>query len=307
MIDADSGDGPIVLVGPLAHLEDGERAAITGVWVTDSRYGEQVKVSEARPLAPETSAALISYLRRIRNIGEKRAKLLIDRFGSERVLDAIDEEPAAAFRRVGLNPYRAQEAAASWNELRTIRRLHLLLAPHGLAYLAKRISDEYPNTAHRVITENPYELTRVFGVGFRVADRIARAGAESVDAIPGRVSAALVYALSEAEGRSGSTCLPSGQLLAAARDLLGSLPDEAAIDQLVEEGDLVRDGDWIYRTPTWELEQELSERVLEMLTAENDRGRLKPVEPDAVGGGGTHPDTGAAGRAFRPPSTTDCR
>ncbi len=286
VLDADSGDGPIVLVGPLAHLEDGERAAITGVWVTDSRYGEQVKVSEARPMAPETSAALISYLRRIRNIGEKRAKLLIDRFGTDRVLDAIDEEPAAAFRRVGLNPYRAEESAASWNELRTIRRLHLLLAPHGLAYLAKRISDEYPNTAHRVITENPYELTRVFGVGFRVADRIARAGAESVDAIPGRVSAALVYALSEAEGRSGSTCLPSGQLLVAARDLLGSLPDEDAIDQLVQDGDLVRDGDWIYRTPTWELEQELSERVLAMLTAQNGLGRLKPVEADAVGGAG---------------------
>ena len=124
------------------------------------------------------------------------------------------QEPAAAFRRVGLNPFRAEEAATSWNELRTIRRLHLLLAPHGLAYLAKRISDEYPNTAHRVITENPYELTRVFGVGFKVADRIARAHAESVEAIPGRVSAALVYALSEAEGRGGSTCLPVGQLLA---------------------------------------------------------------------------------------------
>ena len=178
--------------------------------MTDSRYGEQVKVSRRGRCLRRTSAALISYLRRIRNIGEKRAKLLIDRFGAERVLDAIDEEPAAAFRRVGLNPFRAQEAAASWNELRTIRRLHLLLAPHGLAYLAKRISDEYPNTAHRVITENPYELTRVFGVGFKVADRIARADAESVDAIPGRVSAALVYALSEAEGRAGSTCLPSG-------------------------------------------------------------------------------------------------
>ena len=265
VLDAECDDGPIVLVGPLIHLETGERAHVMGVWVTDSRYGDQVQVTEARPLPPEDRGALISYLRRIRNIGEARAKKLIDRFGTDHVLDSIDEEPAAAFRRVGLNPFRAEEAAASWNELRTIRRLHLLLAPHGLAYLAKRISDEYPNTAHRVITENPYELTRVFGVGFKVADRIARAHAESVDAIPGRASAAIVYALSEAEGRAGSTCLPVGQLLGAARDLLGQLPDEDAIDQLAQDGDLVRDGDWIYRRPTWELEQELSERVLTML------------------------------------------
>ena len=286
VLDAECDDGPIVLVGPLIHLETGERAHVMGVWVTDSRYGDQVQVTEARPLPPEDRAALISYLRRIRNIGEARAKKLIDRFGTEDVLDAIDQEPASAFRRVGLNPFRAEEAATSWNELRTIRRLHLLLAPHGLAYLAKRISDEYPNTAHRVITENPYELTRVFGVGFKVADRIARAHAESVDAIPGRISAALVYALSEAEGRAGSTCLPVGQLLGAARDLLGELPDEEAIEQLVEDGDLMRDGDWIYRAPTWELEQELSVRVLRMLDdGGSGGGKLGSVGEEVLSGG----------------------
>jgi exodeoxyribonuclease V alpha subunit len=289
VLDADSADGPVVLVGLLIHLENGERAHITGTVVTDSRYGEQVQVAEARPLPPEDGAALVSYLRRIKNIGEKRAKRLIDDYGAERVLDAIDEEPGAAFRRVGLNPFRAQEAAASWNELRTIRRLHLLLAPYGLAYLAKRISDEYPSTALRVIRENPYELTRVFGVGFRVADRIARAGAESPDAIPGRVSAAIVYALSEAEGRAGNTCLPFGQLLAAARDLLGEVPDEDAIDQLVQDGDLVRDGDWIYRTPTWELEQELTGRVLELLAGVDGDGggggKLKPAGEEVASAG----------------------
>jgi exodeoxyribonuclease V alpha subunit len=282
VLDADTAEDPVVLVGPLAHLEIGERAHITGAWVTDSRFGEQVQVSAARPLPPEDRGALISYLRRIRNIGDARAKKLIERFGPENVLEGIDAEPAAAFRRVGLNPFRAEEAAASWNELRTIRRLHLLLAPHGLAYLAKRISDEYPNTAHRVITENPYELTRVFGVGFKVADRIARAHADSVEAIPGRMAAALIYALSEAEGRGGSTCLPLGQLLAAARELLGSPADEQAVEQLVADGDLARDGDWIYRTATWELEQELSERVLSMLDGGAGEGRIRAVTEEVL-------------------------
>jgi exodeoxyribonuclease V alpha subunit len=283
VLDAESGDGPIVLVGPLSHLEIGERVHITGSLVTDSRFGEQVKVDEARPLPPEDGAALVSYLRRIKNIGEKRAKLLVDRYGADEVLDAIDAEPAVAFRRVGLNPFRAQEAASSWNDLRTIRRLHLLLAQHGLAYLAKRISDEYPSTAYNVIKENPYELTRVFGVGFKVADRIARGNAVPGESITGRVGAALIYALSEAEGRGGSTCLPVGQLQAAARDLLGETPEEAAIDQLVDDGDLVRDGDWIYRRPTWELEQELAERIEAMLAGTG--GKLKPVSGETAGDG----------------------
>ena len=317
VLDAEHEGDEIVLVGALSHLEERERVHVVGVWVRDSRYGEQIKVNEARPLAPSDGAALIAYLRRIKNIGEKRARTLVQRFGEQQVLDAIDSEPAAAFRQVGLNPYRAEEAARSWNELRTTRRLHMLLAPHGLAYLVKRISDEYRSTAYRVVTENPYELTRVFGVGFKVADRIARAGlaagrpiagggsvaggetigrgetaAESgrvgsasvndLDAIPGRTTAALVYALTEAEGRAGSTCLPLGQLLAAAGELLGRMPDEGAVETLIDDGDLMRDGDWIYRTATWALEQELAERITEMLR--NPAGKLKPVDPDAGGG-----------------------
>jgi exodeoxyribonuclease V alpha subunit len=296
VLDAEHDGDEIVLVGALSHLEDRERVHVIGVWVNDSRYGEQVKVSEARPLAPSDSAALVTYLRRIKNIGEKRAQTLVQRFGEQHVLDVIDDEPAAAFRQVGLNPFRAQEAAHSWNELRVTRRLHLLLAPYGLAYLVKRISDEYPSTAHRVVTENPYELTRVFGVGFKVADRIARAGVagaagggragsdsvEDVDAIPGRTTAALIYALTEAESRGGNTCLPLPQLLAAAAELLGRAPDEDAVDTLVADGDLMRDGDWIYRTATWELEQELAERIEAMLSTPPT---LKPVDPDAAGGG----------------------
>ena len=291
VVDAEHDGDEIVLVGPLSHLEAKERVHVIGLWVTDSRYGDQVKVSEARPLAPSDKEALVSYLRRIKGIGETRAKRLVERFGAERVLDQIDDEPAAAFRQVGLNPQRSEEAAHSWNELRATRRLHMLLAPHGLAYLAKRISDEYPSTAHRVVSENPYELTRVFGVGFKVADRIARAGAgdgADVNAIPGRTTAALVYALTEAEGR-GSTCLPLGRLLANAGELLGHVPDEEAVESLVEDGDLKRDDDWIYRTATWELEQELAQRIEDMLsagdTSGSDAGKLKAVDPDAVGGG----------------------
>ena len=53
VIDAAADDGlPVVLVGPLIHLEEHERAHVIGTWVDDSRYGKQVKVSEARPAAP---------------------------------------------------------------------------------------------------------------------------------------------------------------------------------------------------------------------------------------------------------------
>lgn len=280
VLDAELDGDAIVLVGPLIHLEPQERARIIGSWVSDSRYGDQVKVAEAHPLPPADGAALKQYLQRVRHVGKRRAETLIDRHGAGEVLNAIDLDPVKAFRAVGLSTHRAQEAAGSWHALRVTRQLHLLLAPHGLAYLVKRISDEYGATAHRVVTQNPYELTRVFGVGFKVADRIARAGGAAPAEIPGRARAAIVHTLGESESRSGSTCMALPRLLANTNELLGGVGEpatEVLVDELVANGDLVREDDWVYRRPTAELEAELAERVLAMISNPTRGGRLKEV------------------------------
>ncbi|MGO9977243.1 MAG: AAA family ATPase [Solirubrobacteraceae bacterium] len=304
VLEADAGGEPIVLVGPLVHLEERERARVVGRIVSDSRYGEQVRVSEAHPLPPSDAAALGSYLRRVRHVGQKRADALVARYGAESVLDAIDRDPAAAFRAAGLRGQRAREAASSWNALRVTRQLHLMLAPHGLHYLVKRIQEQYGPEAHRVVAQRPYELTSVFGVGFAIADRIARgraAGAGDGDGrdvrdVPGRTRAGIMHVLSEAE-RNGSTCMAIERLLAAARELLGGgrdgsdaggdageALDKPMIDSLVASGDLVREGEWIYRTATAELEAELAERVIE-LVARPTGGKLRARSPEADGSG----------------------
>ena len=264
----------VVLVGPLVHLEERERARVLGQWVHDRRYGEQVRVDEARPLPPSDEATLTAYLRRVRHVGRKRAQALVDRYGTAGVLDAIDRDPAAAFGTVGLSAHRAQEAARSWHELRVTRQLHMLLAAHGLAYLVRRLAVEYGPTAHRVVANNPYELTRVFGVGFAIADRIAMAAAGGEGEPPGRPRAALVHLLSEAE-RNGSTCLPEFALVAGARELLGDdAADADLIDELVAAGDLAREGQFVYRAATAALEAELARRTLELVRG-GSGGRLK--------------------------------
>jgi exodeoxyribonuclease V alpha subunit len=39
VVDADADETPMVLVGPLIHLEQGERAHVVGSWVDDPRFG----------------------------------------------------------------------------------------------------------------------------------------------------------------------------------------------------------------------------------------------------------------------------
>lgn len=296
VLDAAGADGDeLVLVGPLIHLEPHERAHVVGTWVDDSRYGLQIKVSEARPLPPADRETLIAYLRRIKHVGSKRAAALIDAYGATNVLDAIDRDPARAFAAVGLRGNRAQDAASSWSELRVMRQLHLLLAPHGLGYLVPRISDHYGPTAHRFVTEHPYELTSVFGVGFVIADRIARATGAASEGMA-RMRAGLLHTLAEAE-RTGSTCLPQHALQQSGSELLGVPVSESALDELASTGDLVRDGQWMYRPSTAALESELAERVGAMVSSAG----LDPPELDAPerAGPGTGDDglTDEQGRA----------
>jgi exodeoxyribonuclease V alpha subunit len=272
-----------VLVGPLVHLEERERAHVLGTWVNDRRYGPQVKVTEARPLAPADAESLHALLCRVRHVGQKRARRLLERYGANGVLDAIDDNPPAAFAAAGMSAGRAREAARSWDELRGTRLLHLMLAPHGLAYLAPRIHAEYGSSAHRVVREHPYELTSVFGVGFHLADRIARAIGSDGDG-GDRARAGVLHLLSEAE-RGGSTCMPVERLLSELRDLLGIPVDGEVLEDLLARGRIERDGRWVYRAETARLEAELAERI-GGLGAMNPSQKLRaPREPEVAATG----------------------
>ncbi|MEO8690133.1 MAG: AAA family ATPase [Solirubrobacteraceae bacterium] len=270
IVDADRAGDDIVLVGTIAHLEERERVRIDGLWQDDRRYGLQVKVTAAEPLAPAGDDALLAYLKRVRHVGGTRAARLLDHYG-DAVLEVIDRDPRAAFRRLGLGPGRITEAVKSWDGLRSSRALHLLLAPHGLAWLVARIEKHYGSRAHRVVRERPYDLTSVFGVGFQTADTIARSLDVATDA-PARTRAGVLHVLSEAE-RAGSTCLPVPDLAGRAGELLGVAPDAARLNEMADADGLVLEIDsagavWAYRPEIAQLERDLAEIVRSLAGAE---------------------------------------
>src|SRR5258707_2501622 len=93
--DAESGEG-FALVGPVAHLNAGDRAEVSGDWQTHSRYGRQLKARGALPLDPADREGQIAYLTTLRHIGPARAERLVDEHG-EGVLGAIAADPARVF------------------------------------------------------------------------------------------------------------------------------------------------------------------------------------------------------------------
>src|SRR3954451_23422912 len=142
VVEADRDGDEVVLVGALAHLEPGERVAVTGTWQDDRRFGMQVRAERAEPCGPSGAKALITYLERVKGIGPTRAARLYQRYG-DAVLDAVDGDPRRVSKDAGLSVRQAAPAAASWDARRSPRALHLLLAPHGLAWLVPRIDRHY--------------------------------------------------------------------------------------------------------------------------------------------------------------------
>jgi exodeoxyribonuclease V alpha subunit len=242
--DAESGEG-FALIGPVAHLNQGDHAEVSGDWQTHSRYGRQLKARGALPLDPADRKGRIAYLTTLRHIGPTRAERLLDEHG-EGVLGAIAADPIGVFGALrGVSEAQAAAAAESWHASRAIRDLHVQLAPHGLAHLAAPIHARFGERSMAILHEDPYRLTEVAGVGFVRADRIALA-ADVPPESERRAQAAALFALGEAE-QQGNTFLPVDELSRRTAKLIGLQPDP---DVAARAPGILLDEGRAYREPT---------------------------------------------------------
>lgn len=282
VVDVSAADGDsYCAVGAMAHLEQGQRARISGQVEEHQRHGVQLAVAEAVPLDPTGAEGAKRYLCSLGGIGESRAEALIEAHGDQ-LFEVVDRDPAATFGALkGLGRDAAEGAAAEWEERRSQRELYALLAPHGLARLTSELYSLHGPRAASELRQNPYSLTSLHGVGFRSADRLARALGIAADA-PERAQAAAHHALGEAEQR-GHTHLPRAELVGALRELLGAEPSFAH----------VRDGEGlsfvdelVYRDPTLELERALGAGLAALAAAGPADGvaRSNPYAPSPEDG-----------------------
>ncbi|HEV7615759.1 MAG TPA: ATP-dependent RecD-like DNA helicase [Solirubrobacterales bacterium] len=279
--DTDSGEG-FALVGPVAHLNSGDRAEVSGDWQTHNRYGRQLRAQGALPLDPADREGQVAYLTSLRHIGPARAERLVDDHG-EGVLGKIAADPHGTFAVLrGISENQAAAAAESWHASRAVRDLHVQLAPHGLAHLAVPIHAAYGDRSLTVLHEDPYRLTEVAGVGFARADKIALA-ADVPPESDRRAQAAAVYALAEAE-QQGNSFLPLDELGRRTARLIGMVPDP---EVLVEARGLLVDEERVYRELTHASEVAVAQTLRARLEAPphlvHDPGEAPPVTADDGG------------------------
>jgi exodeoxyribonuclease V alpha subunit len=111
-----------------------------------------------------------------------------------------------------------------------MRRVMVFLLGHGVtAAFAARIVKRYGEDAVRVVRENPYRLTEVWGIGFRTADSIAEKLGVARDA-PERLAAGLEFVLKE-QLEDGHTHVPENVLFDKGAEILG-VPREKLVPAL---------------------------------------------------------------------------
>ncbi len=160
---------------------------VAGAVERHTRYGWQFAVECFRSTLPQTAEGVALWLRRrVPGIGLTFARAIVEHFGAEHVFAELDRDPER-LREVRTKAGRAisrramERAVEAWREVAAIREVEAFLFSHGIgAGLAARLVRTYGTDVIAVLEDDPYRLTEVPRIGFRVADGSrARSGSSS--------------------------------------------------------------------------------------------------------------------------------
>lgn len=240
---------PMVCLGPMLTVEPGETLKVTGEFQTHARFGRQFSVSSFESVRPVTIKGIAALLGSglIENIGEVRAKKIIDVFGLE-TLNIMDNQPSRLLEVPGIGKKTLEKIIAAWQGRKNIRELMSFLQDCDITVnMASKIYATYGEEAKTRISQNPYCLIDdIWGVGFKKADAIAQKLGFTHDSFK-RIRAGLTFVMSQAAS-DGHTYLPDTALKSQAAAIL-EVPEEKtlfSLDHMIQEKALVSEERRVY-------------------------------------------------------------
>jgi len=231
----------ITILGNFSNPVVGESLLCYGTWTNHPQWGKQMTVARYEVVRPATAFAIEKYLGSgmVKGVGPVTAKRIVAKFGED-ALDIIENHPRKLLGVGGIGEKTLAKITTAWKDQREVKNIMLFLQSHGVspAYAVK-IYKAYGSKSIEIVERNPYQLASdIWGIGFKSADKIARAIGIAEDD-PRRIEAGVVYVLNEAVESGGNAYLTQAELTEKAAEILGVGDVAAAIGALAETGRLV--------------------------------------------------------------------
>lgn len=208
-------EGQFYAVGYMPAVSEGEKAELTGNWVTHPEYGEQFKVELYRTVMPSDEESILKYLSSgvIKGVREATAKKLFAEFGKD-VFDVMMTEPEKLAKIKGISADRANMICKSFCEQRAVQNIIMFLQQYNISpNVAVKINKIFGADAVNRIKQNPYSLAdSIEGISFKTADMIAYNLGLPKNS-PMRIRSGILYFIKEAAYVSGHTYLPKQMLI----------------------------------------------------------------------------------------------
>lgn len=248
----------------------------TGKVIQHKKYGQQFEAWGCFTDDPTDSNAMEIYLATLPHIGPERAKILIDRIGSDEIGKVIENDANRIVGlKIGLTEDRIVLVREKWLADIAMREIHMWLAKHNIsAHVGKKVISEWKEATIEIIEEDPYRLTMISGIGFKTADDIAY---KVLNPVPSeqRVKAAMDHVLDEATKEDGHLCLTYDSMRKKTLELLLDREPEKAEEYGKIIGDSVTSKDparfstvktsdgkiYVYRSFVWQKVRSIAEHL----------------------------------------------
>jgi exodeoxyribonuclease V alpha subunit len=201
--------------GAVFPLNVESEVTLKGEWVFDSYSGGEVfNAVEVEIECAITARGLVNKLSELKDVGKQRAIVMVQAFGTDvqEVLRILRDEPERVCAEIpGISKDRAtvisMQIANGWGKNIALDVSLLDAMPR---WLVKKALGRWPGppasglNALEVISDDPYQLIKLSGCGFKKADDVAQKMGYDLDH-PFRHMAALEYLINEGCNQQGHT------------------------------------------------------------------------------------------------------
>ncbi len=272
VIEVDTGQELLPVVGELYGVSAGEELRLTGSYASHPKFGRQFKAVAFERSLPAGAAAIRKFLSSgtVKGIGAVLAGRIVDHFGDD-TLEILEQTPGRLSEVRGISPKKAEALTAELQQLFGMRTVMMFLASYGMTPAeGVRVWKKWGVIAMDIIRDNPYLLCgEDIGADFKRADTIALSLGMEEDCGK-RLFGAVVHILRH-NLRNGHTCLARAKVVELAAKLLDGISQEVIdqdITQRLEEEELFsiqRNREFLFLPAMYQAERYIALRLSMML------------------------------------------